>query len=65
VGDPLIKGNGKGPYRTLYLARKKLEIAKAKAAGLKVAPAAKIPDKRRDEFMSKQLTCSSPSLSVF
>jgi hypothetical protein len=53
VGDALIKGNQEGPYRTAYLARKEYERAKAEAAGLIVAPAAKIPAKRVDEFMSE------------
>lgn len=52
IGDSLIKGNGDGPYRTAYLDRKQHERYQAKASGLTVAPAAKIPAKRKDEFMS-------------
>jgi hypothetical protein len=53
IGDSLVKGNADGPYRALYLARKELERQKAEAAGLTVAPAAKIPAKRASEFMSE------------
>ncbi len=51
IGDTLIKAAG--PYRQVYLARKEFEAAKARANGLTVAPAAKIPAKRKDEFMSE------------
>jgi hypothetical protein len=53
IGDSLIKGNREGRYRGVYLARKDYERARATMAGLTVAPAAKIPAKRRDEFMSE------------
>jgi hypothetical protein len=52
IGDALIKSNGDGVYRATYLARKEFERAKAEAAGLKVAPAAKIQKARAHEFMS-------------
>ncbi len=52
IGDALIKGNGDGAYRECYLARKVYERDRAEAAGLTVAPAAKIPKKRAAEFMS-------------
>jgi hypothetical protein len=52
IGDNLIKGNGTGKYKTIYNERKVLEIAKAEAAGLRVAPSAQIPARRRAEFMS-------------
>lgn len=52
IGDALIKGNGEGEYRQAYLARKDYERERAEAAGLIVAPAAKIPKKRVAEFMS-------------
>jgi hypothetical protein len=50
VGDSLIKAHG--PYREVYLARKAYERERAEAAGLIVAPSAKIPTKRAAEFMS-------------
>jgi hypothetical protein len=50
IGDSLIKAQG--PYREVYLARKTYEIAKAQEMGLTVAPAAKIPAKRKAEFIS-------------
>lgn len=50
IGDVLVKNQSK--YRDLYLARKDIERAKAAERGLIVAPAAKIPAKRKDEFMS-------------
>lgn len=53
IGDTLMKGNRDGTYRTAYLQRKEYERAKAEAAGLTVVPAAKIPAKRKDEFMSE------------
>lgn len=52
IGDALVKGNGDGEYRTAYLARKEYERERAEAAGLTVAPAAKIPKGRAAEFMS-------------
>lgn len=50
IGDVLVKNQN--DYRAVYLARKDFERAKAHAAGLTVAPAAKIPEKRKHEFMS-------------
>lgn len=52
IGDALIKGNGDGRYRTAYLERKQYERDRAVSNGLIVAPAAKIPAKRKDEYMS-------------
>ena len=52
IGDALIKGNADGEYRQVYLARKVYERDRAEAAGLTVAPAAKIPKARAGEFMS-------------
>lgn len=50
IGDVLVKKQGY--YREVYLARKEYERARAVAAGLTVAPSAKIPAKRQHEFMS-------------
>jgi hypothetical protein len=50
IGDTLVKSDG--PYRAVYLARKEYERQRAEAEGLIVAPSAKIPAKRKDEFMS-------------
>lgn len=50
IGDSLIKK--RGPWRDLYLARKKFEIAKAKDAGLEVLPAA-IAKKKKDQAISQ------------
>jgi hypothetical protein len=52
IGDALIRGNGDGEYRAIYLARKEYERQRALESGLTVAPAAKIPAKRASEFMS-------------
>ena len=52
IGDCLVKLNGDGYYRSLYLARKQIEIAKAMDRGLLVAPAARIPKAKRDQYMS-------------
>lgn len=51
IGDVLVKQN-RGDYRAIYDARKAYERAMAEAAGLTVAPAAKIPKKRAAEFVS-------------
>lgn len=51
IGDTLIKNPG-GKYRQVYLERKAYEQAKAKEMGLIVAPSAKIPAKRKSEFIS-------------
>jgi hypothetical protein len=51
IGDALIKAQG--PYRDIYLRRKAYEVAKAEARGLTIAPSAKIPAKRREEFMAE------------
>ena len=53
IGDPLIKCNGDGRYRSIYLNRKKYEKQRAEENGLQVVPAAKIPKNRKDEFMSE------------
>lgn len=50
IGDVLVKTTG--PYREVYLTRKQYERAKAAERGLTVAPAAKIPAKRKAEFIS-------------
>jgi len=50
VGDALVKK--RNAYRDAYLARKEYERARAEAAGLTVAPSAKIPKGRWQEFMS-------------
>lgn len=52
IGDSLEKATG-NHYRDVYLAEKARQIAKAKAEGLTVAPQAKIPAKRKDEFRSE------------
>lgn len=52
VGDSLIKGNGDGPYRQIYLTRKDYERQRAEANGLTVVPQVKIPKGRAAEFMS-------------
>jgi len=50
VGDSLVKSNER--YRAVYLLEKERQRAKAEAEGLTVAPSAKIPAKRKDEFRS-------------
>jgi hypothetical protein len=50
IGDSMLKAQG--PYREIYLARKDYERQQAEAAGLTVAPSAKIPKARAAEFMS-------------
>jgi len=50
IGDVLIKNQN--AYREIYLARKAVERARAEAAGLIVAPAAKIPRKGADKYMA-------------
>jgi len=50
IGDSLVKGGEY--YRQVYLDRKSYERAKAEAAGYTVAPSAKIPKARKDEFVS-------------
>ena len=50
IGEALIKGNDH--YRAIYHAEKSRQRAKAQAAGLTVAPSAKIPEKRKAEFIS-------------
>lgn len=66
ITDSLLKGQLKkvtkkpsdkrrialGRYGEIYLARKQLELEKAKAEGLKVAPAAKIPEKDAHKYRS-------------
>jgi hypothetical protein len=53
IGDVLIKQNKDGPYRIGYDMRKAYERAKAQSAGLKIVPAAKIPKKNHEGFMSE------------
>lgn len=50
IGDSLIKG--KSYLREVFVARREYERVTAAAKGLIVAPSAKIPAKRKDEFMS-------------
>lgn len=50
LGDALKKKSGE--YRDVYLARKVYERERAEAEGLTVCESAKIPAKRRNEFMS-------------
>lgn len=51
IGDSLLKKQN--PYREVYLERKKTELAKAKAEGLKVVPAAKIPKAKKELYRSE------------
>jgi hypothetical protein len=51
VGAPLVQ-DMQSPYRAIYDARRAYEIARAEQCGLIVAPAAKIPAKRKDEYRS-------------
>lgn len=51
IGDCIVKAGG--PLRELYDARKLTEHAKAKAEGLTVAPAGKIPKKDADKYRSE------------
>lgn len=53
IGDALIKGNKDGKYRAAYLRRKQYERDRAVASGLTVLPAAKIPKKQADKYMSE------------
>lgn len=50
IGDCLVKSGEH--YRQTYLRRKEYERNRAVAAGLKVAPSAKIPAKAKDEYIS-------------
>jgi hypothetical protein len=50
IGDVLVKKQGY--LREVYLGEKQKQRTKAVAAGLTVAPAAKIPEKRKAEFIS-------------
>jgi hypothetical protein len=50
IEDSMTKAQG--PYREIYLARKQYLRDRAMRNGLTVAPAAKIPDKHRDQFIS-------------
>ncbi len=50
IGDTLLKGNEH--YRAIYHQRKEDERTKAAERGLIVAPSAKIPAKRKAEFIS-------------
>lgn len=51
IGDCIVKAGG--PLRELYDARKLVEHEKAKAEGLTVAPAGKIPKKDADKYRSE------------
>lgn len=51
IGDSLLKKQN--PYKDLYNERKAYEVARAEANGLTVAPAAKIPRGKADQFMSQ------------
>lgn len=51
IGDVLVKQTG-GVYRQVYLDRKEYEREQAVARGLTVAPAAKIPKKDADKYIS-------------
>lgn len=53
VGDCLVKSNGDGYYRAVYLARKQYKIAKAMERGMLVAPAARIPKAKREQYVSE------------
>lgn len=50
IGDCMVKSGAH--YREIYLRRKEYERARAEAAGLKVAPSAKIPKAKAAEYMS-------------
>lgn len=50
IGDSQVKAGDH--YRQIYLDRKVYERARAEAAGLQVVPAAKIPKRQADKFMS-------------
>lgn len=52
VGQCLVKSNGDGRYRALYLERKEVERAKAEAEGLTVRPAGEIPKGKSAEYRS-------------
>lgn len=51
IGDSLIKKQG--PYRELYLRIKKEEVQQAENKGLMVVPAAKIPSKNPEKYISE------------
>lgn len=53
VGDCLVKSNGDGYYRAVYLARKQYESAKAMQRGMLLAPAARIPKAKREQYVSE------------
>lgn len=52
IGQALVKANGDGKYRDVYLTRKAVERQKAEAKGLTVAAAASIPQTNKDDYMS-------------
>lgn len=52
IGDVLMKVNKDGRYRTTYDTRKAYERERAAACGLVVMPAAKIPAKDKDRYIS-------------
>ena len=51
-GQSLVKSNGDGKYRGIYLWRKQREREIAEAKGLTVAPSAKIPKSQSEKYMS-------------
>jgi hypothetical protein len=53
VGDSLIKGNETGKYRTLYLARKQIELDKATAEGREMSDGHR--HRRAQRYMEKTL----------
>lgn len=53
IGDCIVKSGKGGEYRAFYDSEKIKEQEKARAAGLTVAPSAKIPKKRAAEFISE------------
>jgi hypothetical protein len=53
VGEGLVKAGDREGYYGLYLERKKFEVEKAEAEGLKVVPQGKIPKKNPQDYRSK------------
>lgn len=54
IGEPLLK-KPNGEYYGVYQKRKLYEQEKAKAAGLTILPAADIPAKNKDEYVSEKI----------
>jgi len=52
IGDSMVKASP-SHYRDIYLARKELEVEKAKAEGLTVVPAEKIPKGKESDYRSQ------------